>query len=214
MNDASYIGAETRILLSFAMANHGAAFAYWLRDRLMKAFNYYSHNAVYMDCIASRGLETVHEKTAKEDQKSGVTYVQLDTREHFKAQGYAPIGAQNSLWNEMYQKAMSEARAMIMVVTPEYLSSEWCMKEWSQFHEENARRRTSKRAPLKGIAIRFPPESDGRTGPSAKPLNLDGITSLVVPKVMGLGGLLWHKADYGISETSFKRLVFEIGQNH
>lgn len=208
-----YTGDETRIILSFAMANHGANFAYWLRDRLMKAFNYYSRNAVYMDCIASRGLETVHEKTAREDQKAGVTYVQLDTREHFKQQGYAPIGAMNSLWNEMYQKAMAQARTMIMVVTPEYLSSEWCMKEWGQFHEENQRRQAGRRAPLRGIAIRFTSDSDGQSGPSAKPINVTGVTVMTVPKVMGLGGLLWHKADFGISETSFKRLVFEIGPN-
>lgn len=47
-----YVGAVTRILLSFAMDNHGAAFAYRLRDKLMKRLNYFSPNAVYMGSVA------------------------------------------------------------------------------------------------------------------------------------------------------------------
>lgn len=71
-----------------------------------------------MDCIASRGMKTMHFKAGDapdlNNRISGLTYVTPDTRDKFKSQGYMPIGATNSAWNEMYVKAMSQATAMIM----------------------------------------------------------------------------------------------------
>lgn len=70
-----YKEEATKILLSFAMDNHGAGFAYWLRDRLMKRLNYFSMNAVYMDCVSSRCRKTVHSTTmvTAADRLKGVT---------------------------------------------------------------------------------------------------------------------------------------------
>lgn len=203
--------ARTRILLSFAMDGHGANFAYWLRDRLMKKYGFFAPNAVYMDCIASRGRSSVHSATfVPDDQRqAGTTYVFPDERDKFKSQGYKPIGATNSEWNDMYGQAMREASAMVMSVTPEYMSSQWCMLEWSQFHQENQRRREAGGcAPLKGVALAFP---SGGAGGGALPADCRNIQVLAVTKVYGLGGMLWHKEDFGIGEDAFGRLVNALG---
>jgi hypothetical protein len=203
--------AETRILLSFALADHGGQFAHWLRNRLMKRFNYYSVNNVYMDCVAVRGLPSVHTTAPvpDADRLAGVTYVTPDNRPHFQQQGYKPIGAGNSDWNGMYLKAMSEAHTIIMVVTPSYLASQWCTKESLQFHEERKRRPKG----IKDIVIRFT-DSIGSAlqEPDGLPLQMTGMTPLLFPKVMGLGGMLWHPADYGFSETHLQTVFDTIGQ--
>lgn len=209
-----YTGAATKILLSFAMDNHGAAFAYWLRDKLMKRLNYFSMNAVYMDCISSRGKKTFHttEFIPMENRVKGLTYVMPDTRDKFHSQGYMPIGGSNSEWNEMYVKAMSEAVAMVMVLTPEYMRSEWCMKEWGQFHEENQRRRSGKRPTLRGVALTFPPDGKGAANSNGMPANgFADIQQIPATKVFGLGGMLWHHGDFGIAEDSLSRLVRAMG---
>ena len=211
MSGTAITSAETRILLSFAMADHGGQFAHWLRNRLMRQFNYYSVNNVYMDCVAVRDLPTVHttERVPDAQQQPGITYVTPDNRPHFQAQGYKPIGAGNSNWNGMYLQAMAEAHTMIMVVTPSYLSSQWCTKEWLQFQEERKRRPNG----LKGIAIRFTDSiGSAMQEPNGVPLNMAGITTLLVPKVKGLGGMLWHRDDYGLSETHLQTLFDTIGQ--
>lgn len=106
-----YVGAMTRILLSFAMDNHGAAFAYRLRDKLMKRLNYFSPNAVYMG----------------------------------------------------------------------------------------------------GVALSFPPDGPGPVTNGMPPNGFAGIQQIPATKVYGLGGLLWHKEDYGIGEDALSRVVEALG---
>jgi hypothetical protein len=48
--------------------------------------------------------------------------------------------------------------------------------------------------------------------PNGLPLQMTGMTPLLFPKVMGLGGMLWHPADYGISETHLQTVFDTIGQ--
>lgn len=204
---------RTRVLLSFAMDNHGAAFAYWLRDRLMKTYGWYAPNAVYMDCVASRELTTEHARTMDQHtgpKVAGHVYVAPDERDKFAKQGYKPIGALNPLWNEMYLAAMQQAKAMVMMVTPEYMSSEWCLKEWGQFEEENVRRAGSGQALLKGVAISFIGTLSQPTQ-TGKPINVTNVTVLPAAKVYGLGGLLWHKDDYGIGEGDYQKLCGILG---
>jgi hypothetical protein len=38
-----------------------------------------------------------------------------------------------------------------------------------------------------------------------------GIQQIPVTKVYGLGGLLWHKEDYGIGEDALSRVVEALG---
>jgi hypothetical protein len=137
-----------------------------------------------------------------------------------------PIGATNSNWNGMYLTAMSQAKAMIMIVTPSYPNSEWCMKEWLQFQDERRERGTW----FLSIAMRF---TDSETGPlmdtvskDAKKfvgsmkspggisLNMVGIKVLLLLKVHGIGGLLWHKDDYGISDSHLHTLYETLGDHH
>jgi TIR domain len=202
---------RTNIVLSFAMADHGGQFAHWLRDKLMKKFNYFGVNNVYMDCVASRALKTHHSMSpvAPTAQIAGETYVSPDNRPQFAAQGYKPIGAMNSDWNKMYEKAMSEAHAMIMVITSSYLASEWCLKEWSQFQEE---RRT--RPAFKGIGILFRDTDQTRlSAPNGKPIDQTGIRFITCTKTRGGAGqgLLWHPDDFGISESDLATLYSYVG---
>lgn len=48
----------TKILMSFAMANHGARFAHWLRNELMKHYELADVDDVYMDCAVARMRQT------------------------------------------------------------------------------------------------------------------------------------------------------------
>ena len=197
---------ETRILLSFAMVEHGGQFAHWLRDKLMKKYNYYSTNSVYMDCVASR--DTKHRMNTaklvpKEQQRKGITYVTPDTRDQFKSQGYMPIGATNSQWNQKYLAAMKKAKTMILVVTPSYLASQWCLLELTQFHNQR------KKSRIKGIAIRF---TDGADVPLS--VDMTDVTPLILTKASNVGGLLWHKDDYGLSEPDLQKLYDTIGDAH
>jgi hypothetical protein len=139
------------VLLSFAMANHGANFANWLRDRLMKKYALYEVDAVYLDSVVARSGVTIHAEyvqgrdpdkpTKPTDQwkvklpeaaslaKPRTTaVVQPDLRPHMiSATGAFPIGAMREDWNDLYVKAMSEASVMLFVLTTEYGQSQWCM---------------------------------------------------------------------------------------
>lgn len=200
---------NTRIILSFAMADHGGQFAHWLRDKLMKRYNYFGRNNVYMDCVAVRGLASQHSTGYPGAQQPGVTYVFPDRRPHLAAQGYSPIGAMNSNWDGMYTTAMSQAHTMIMVITPSYLASQWCLQEWAQFQQERRRRPA-----FKAIGIRFFDSLDkALKQPDGASLDQSGITFMTCNKTAGGpgSGLLWHTQDWGISDTDLGRLYDLIG---
>ncbi|MDP2034830.1 MAG: hypothetical protein Q8K29_15585 [Polaromonas sp.] len=200
---------STKILLSFAMANHGANFANWLRDRLMKQYNLYQVDAVYMDSVVARSGATRHAKTFAQNDiaPEGVASVSLDMRPHMVSPtGARPIGAMKSDWNKMYKIAMLEAQVMIFVYTDEYRDSPWCMKEWGQFHMENGQRRNRRQAPLRGVFLAFNPA-----------VNLVGIhephvTRLTVVKTDGMQrGLAWDRGDFVLNESDYRQLVNAIG---
>ncbi len=223
---------ETRIILSFAMADHGANFAYWLRVKLNKHFQYYGPNNVYMDCVASRAHKMIHHSEMPDAhvKLKGVTHIAPDRRDIFQSQGYFPIGASYDGWNESYTKAMSEAHTMIMVITPSYLDSQWCALEWAQFQEAR-----KKRPSLKGIALRFFDAMDrplsalkgptGSFGDSVKskaaafdkapaaPIDTRGATVMNCHRAYGAApDGLWHKNDWSLSAADLDRLFKLIGK--
>ena len=204
-----------KIILSFAMADHGGNFAHWLRDRLMKHYNYFGTDDVYLDCVALRSAGKVvygHEEP-KEGAEGVTTWVSLDTRDKFKSQGYQPIGAQNPEWKAKWNKALSEAHTMIMVITPSYLESTWCIKEWYKFRSEKLRRPN-----IKGIGIKLlgdsmapQPRSDPVWYPP-QPLNQAGINIITCMKTWRLNEpLLWHPDHHGISEADLGKVFALIG---
>jgi hypothetical protein len=197
---------KTRILLSFAMASHGANFANWLRDRLMKEYKFYNVRAVYVDSVVARSGETVHGSDIPSNVPSGVAAVKLDTRSHMASEtGARPIGAMRSDWNEMYRTAMEEADVMLFVFTGEYGDSVWCMKEWGQFHKENGRR-MGKGKTLRGIFLEF------TDGSNLLGINQTNITRLAVNKTDGqCRGLAWDKGDFILNDTDMKKLTSAIG---
>lgn len=206
---AAVTSDETRIIMSFAMAEHGGMFAHWLRDKLMKKFNYYGRNNVYMDCVAVRGLKSEHSRGTPGKQAAGVTYVFPDERKHMTAQGYTPIGAMNSNWDKMYQTAMAQAHTMIMVITPSYLASQWCLQEWAQFQQER-----KQRPAFKGIGIRFYDNLErGLKSPNGTTLDQRGIKFLTCNRTQGGSGngLLWHRDSWGICDNDLSRLYEMIG---
>jgi hypothetical protein len=229
--------AATQILLSFPMADHGANFSYWLRVRLMRRYGWAHPNSVYMDCIASRQHKTVHLQPSVQvasagnsasntnhsipaaNRVKGVTIAQYDPRPHFDAQGYHPIGAANSEWNEAYMRAMAEAAVMIMVAIPAYLRSEWCLKEWGQYMDENRRRARTGRKAMTGIGIVFNQDTlevsalkqqaaaaGGFKDPDKRVINLDTVEWFQTNKFYGsrTDGL-WHPKDFGLSEGELAR---------
>jgi len=218
----------TKVLLSFAMANHGANFAIWLRDRLMKSYNFYSVKAVYVDSVVSRSGDTIHSmgsakivnggtanQTIVENKNpapfpkpaSGVATVTPDIRAHMKSQtGAISIGAMRDDWNVLYKTAMSQAKVMLFVYTSEYNNSIWCMKEWGQFHMENGLRRKRNQAPLRGVLLEF------TDGGNLIGINQTNVTRLTVSKLDGgCKDLAWDKGDFILSDSDMKKLTNAIG---
>ena len=196
---------KTLILFSFAMVNHGSAFAHWLRDKLMKKYNLYHVNAVYLDSVVSRSENTVHATSfGNQSPPPNVAFVSPDNREHMRSPtGAKPIGARRSDWNEKYSAAMSEAEVMIFVFTDEFAESQWCMQEWAQFVKESKGRPTGR--PLKGIVLEF-------SGNSSLVLNGAKAQRISVAKCPGNGrGLAWDKDDFILTDTAFLSLTKAIG---
>lgn len=183
----------TEILMSFAMANHGAAFANWLRDKLMKHYSLYHIEAVYVDSVVARA--------------DPAAQVRPDLRPHMRSPtGAVPIGAMLQNWNELYKKAMSEAKVMLFVLTEEYRDSVWCMKEWGQMHMENGRRRVHRKPPLRGVVLQFIPANFLAASSEST------ITKVSVTKVPAVGQpLLWDKGDWCITQSDFKAVISAIG---
>lgn len=214
MTSEPYTGDETRIILSFAMKNGGHLFSKWLRDQLMLSLNYFSPNSIYVDTVALREYETEHNliQVNPGDQQPGMTYVAPDRRFE-KQEGYTIIGAMNKGWNESFLKAISEALVMIFLLTRDYTSSQWCMQELNQFHEENKKRVKAKRIPIFGLAIRFSSEIDGSTQECSESINLGRMKVLNVPKIkttQGSTALGRDGTGWAISEKSYLEILKTI----
>lgn len=213
-----YTGKETRILLSFAMKNGGHLFSQWLRNQLMLSLNYFSTNSIYLDTAALREHDTEHNlvQVAPAVQQPGKTYVAPDRRFE-KHEGFTTIGAMNKGWNNSFLKAISETRVMIILLTPDYTNSQWCMQEWSQFQEENKKRAATKSTQIFGLVIRFCEEIDSTIGEYSNLRDLDGIEILTIPKIKTTGGsstaLRSDGTGWAISETSYQQ-VWEIICSH
>ncbi|MCX2841736.1 toll/interleukin-1 receptor domain-containing protein [Microbulbifer thermotolerans] len=196
---------NTLILLSFAMVNHGSTFSHWLRDKLMKHYNLYHVNAVYLDSVVSRSGNTMHANTfGNAVPPPNVAFVSPDYRSHMRSPtGAIPIGARRTDWNELYTKAMSEAKAMIFVYTDEFAHSQWCMQEWSQFISESKRRPLQR--PLKGIVLDL-------SGNSSLVLNGVPVQRVSAAKFQAKHDpLAWDKGDFIITESALQSLIDAIG---
>ncbi len=181
-----------RILMSFAMENHGSAFAHWLRDRLMKTYGLYAVDEVYVDSIVSRSI-------------AGEVNLALDTRDHMKSPtGASPIGARRDDWNTLYTTAMRAADVMLFCHTQEFANSENCRLEWTQFLREKSKPRKGKR-PLRGVILEF-----------AK-CDLFGSFDTRITRVRaskqdgGRRGLAWDVGDYVLGEIEYNNLIGAIG---
>jgi RHS repeat-associated protein len=189
---APYTQDKTKILFSFAMKKGGHPFSQWLRNKLMKDLNYFSTRSVYLDTVASRDHPTEHFDVMPDPKthKDGITYVAPDTR-NVASEGFVTIGAMNKGWNEAFTKAMSEADTMLFILTPEYKESQWCMLEWKQFQDENAKRKAEGRPPLSGLVVGFgsPDEPGAFAGGHADTTTVPKVpTSGGHPTALGPGG--------------------------
>lgn len=158
----------------------------------MKRFDLFRPEAVYMDCVMSR-LDPRAE-------------VGLDPRPHVASITQAhPIGARLESWNANYKTAMDQASFMIFVETSEWSASEWCRKEYTQFHLENGKRRLSRRPALQGIRLIFDESANlWFTG-------AEYLSALRVSKSYSVQhGLLWDRDDWGMSETDLAGLFSMI----
>ena len=177
-------------VLSFAMQNHGSAFAHWLRSELMRHLSLFDIDAVYLDCVVSRNVP-------------GAVTVAVDDREHMRSPtGARPIGAQRANWKSLYDSAMAEAQYMVFCYTPEYRNSRWCMLEWDEFLAENQRRGKDGRNALQGVVLNF---TQGR--PALPSLSSSNAQIISVDKVDGQRrGLTWDQGDYRMSQADLNEL--------
>lgn len=195
------------------MANNGANFATWLRDALMKHYNLYHTEAVYVDFIVARSRLTRHALhfAPNDIQKLNgevVANISPDHRPHMKSStGAFPIGATRSDWNEWYREAMSAAKVMVFIYTNEFVDSQWCRQELIQFHKENTLRQINKKPLLRGIFLELDPVSRPNLY-----VQQAHITRVKASKVNGKNrGLSWDNDNYTISLKAFYALVSAIG---
>ncbi len=190
------------------MANHGSNFAHWLRDKLMKHYNLFEVDSVYLDSVVMRSGQTEHSTKFEYNlvKKPGVGYVSPDKRPHIiSPTGAHPIGALREDWNELYKNAMKMADVMIFVYTSEFSDSVWCMQEFVQFHLENGARLKANKKPLRGIVLDFIGQA-----------NLFGVNErlvdiLKVNKTDGnLRGFAWDYGDFILNEIDFLNLTQKI----
>eukprot|EP00923_Selenidium_pygospionis_P044102 GHVN01076169.1.p1 GENE.GHVN01076169.1~~GHVN01076169.1.p1 ORF type:complete len:257 (+),score=46.39 GHVN01076169.1:117-773(+) len=147
------------------MADYGCAFAHWLRDKLMKRFGFFHVRSVYLDAVVSRNLGETEHYTDLSDKDSEKAMVGPDRRIHMihPTTGSFLVGAKRNDWEELFNRAVSEAKVMIFVFTAKFLESAWCVKEWHLFLNENERRKRSiisKKKPITGIILDFTEERD------------------------------------------------------
>lgn len=112
----------SRIVLSFANYDGGTIFIHTFRNKLMKRLNWYGDNTVYLDNVACRSV-------------AGSTYHGPDKRiidgKAVGSQGgnsYC-IGVSNPLWKQMWDQAVTSAKAIVMIVNPAYMDSPNCGME-------------------------------------------------------------------------------------
>ena len=198
--------SSTKILLSFAMPNHGSTFAHWLRDRLMKHYGLYHHKAVYLDSVVARSGPTDHAVDFGTRELKGETaLVSPDNRPHMRSPtGAVPIGARIENWESLYDIAMSEASAMIFVYTSDFPDSIYCMQEWANYIKETNSRPPSR--PLRGIILDL---ADSSSLVSQGAPNTKRIKAAKTPG--GQKGLAWDKGDFIITDTAFAELTRAIG---
>lgn len=96
----------------------------------MKDLVYYSENAVYLDNIASRNGGKVGAYST-----TGATFDAKTDSITTSDGSYLSIGAQNEKWFEMWQTALSEAKAPIKTQTPKYFQSNACAEEMGKIRE-------------------------------------------------------------------------------
>ncbi|WP_263384739.1 toll/interleukin-1 receptor domain-containing protein [Granulicella arctica] len=198
---------SARIIMSFAMANHGYEFATWLRHQLMNRYQLGYPDSVYVDFHVARLVPV----PAPIHNKPKVTLdIAPDMRPHMRSETKAfPIGARRSDWEALYKNAMQTASVMLIAYTPEYKASDWCMKEVRMVHLENGKRRQAGRPPLRTIVMEFT-SAEGQIVGLGEPT----MTRLRVSKTPGNGiGLAWDRNDYILSGGDMIALTNLIGQN-
>lgn len=199
--------STTKILLSFAMPNHGSTFAHWLRDRLMKHYGLFHVKAVYLDSVVARSGATDHAiDFSGREQKDDLALVSPDNRPHMRSPtGAVPIGARIKNWESLYDVAMSEASVMIFVYTTEFPDSIYCMQEWNNYIKETKSRPQGR--PLRGIILEL---ADATALVSQGAPNTKRIKAAKTPG--GQKGLTWDKGDFVITESAFAELTRTIGK--
>lgn len=194
---------NARVIVSFAMLHGGASFAVWLRDRLMKAFELYEVEAVYVDFVASRLIAETGTSNLQ---------VKLDTRQGVESPtGARPIGATRDDWNELFTGAMQSARAAIIVVTSDALASKWCNIEAGQITGEQERRASQGLSPLKIVVLNLVC-TDTRIMREVFPTATIVNATRVCDFDKKTEPLLWDRGDWTIDDRAFAELKTALGR--
>ncbi|HEX4111982.1 MAG TPA: hypothetical protein VH020_05550 [Stellaceae bacterium] len=146
-------GGHTKIILSFGGAD-SFQFICWLRLALYKAKTYSESDNIYLDTyglldvsgtVLKLKISDASGKMAKDpilelSLANKLSKFTAEKKEDIEQQKNAllnarggSVGSMNNAWNERYLKAMGEAHTMIFVITPAWLDSAFCGKEFKQF---------------------------------------------------------------------------------
>jgi len=116
---------SSKVVLSFANNAGGTVFVHVFRNKLMKVLNFFNDNDIYLDNVACRSA-------------AGSVYHGPDLRQNKGDQGGGAhtIGVSNENWEMMWTEAVDTAKAVIVILTPDYVQSGNCAKELQTIGEK------------------------------------------------------------------------------
>lgn len=165
-------GGHCKLLMSFG-AKDVFHFVCWLRLALYAHYDFSKTNHIYLDTyglldtagttlsLTMTNADGVVERGALSfEPKHGIiqaprSQVWQTIDRLASAQG-GSIGTMNPAWNTIYEQRMSEARAMMFIVTPAWLESPYCALEFWQFAQQHAQRG------VPGIVVTFRDDNASR----------------------------------------------------
>lgn len=164
--------SDAKITCSFPMKFGGAPFVIDLHDRLTGRLKCKSSTEVYADLLAAKILPDTPGRTFMtiKDSDGGPAMrfplpvrplaaasrrriEGLDARKEVVGAGQPIKSTQRDDWNPLFVSALEKSSVFLMVITPSYLSSEFCKQEFKQAMRENARRTGGKKEKLRFIAL-------------------------------------------------------------
>lgn len=236
-SEATIIEMDSKIVLSFAMANGGDPFVRWLRQELITFYALPTQTSVYVDHILAPDLALSQmwmvKRKPKGDQRVENPMTGIagnmptlatrrsapDTRPGMQLpDGRTPTGHLRDDWKILFRSALRVANVAIVCLNHEFYRSEWCQQEMVMMAVENELRRQAGRSLLRVIIVRLqdPDKPDDKfrrdanllIGSAAPNAELLHLDKIKVGRDDALASHVFWK----ISPEGFRLLTSTIGQ--